>query len=47
MEEIDGEEVVLAEKKREMDEKVEEILGLNATDFTGLLFYPKVNLRSF
>lgn len=47
VEEIDGEEVVLAEKKREMDEKVEEILGLNATDFTRAVVLPQGKFAEF
>ena len=47
VEEIEGEEVVLAEKKREMDEKVEEILGLNAIDFTRAVVLPQGKFAEF
>lgn len=47
VETIDGEEIVIAEKKREMDEQVEEILGLNVTDFTRAVVLPQGKFAEF
>lgn len=47
MELSEGGNLILAEKKREMDEKVQEILGLNVDDFTRAVVLPQGKFQEF
>ncbi|NLT95569.1 MAG: AAA family ATPase [Clostridia bacterium] len=42
-----GNSVILAEKKREMDEKIQEVLGLNVDDFTRAVVLPQGKFQEF